>query len=167
MVAKYGKIRMINRKNEEFYVMALAYLDIGIACAKENNSTQAYQNAVAYQLYHALELFTKYAISKKDIKFKKVHDLGELFEQYRNLYPETTYNIDHPFDFTSYDSCDRNKNEQELYEAHVAKFQPKIMDQHLRYPSDNITGGYSYKIDSDFFTKIKDKLESIHSQINI
>lgn len=40
------------------------------------------------------------------------------------------------------------------------------MDQHLRYPADAKTGGYSYKIESSCFSAIKDKLISIYRKIN-
>ena len=48
-----------------------------------------------------------------------------------------------------YFSCELNIGEQEMYEQHIRTFKPEFMDQHIRYPADKKTGGYSYQ-------KIKD-----------
>ncbi|MBT7899930.1 MAG: HEPN domain-containing protein [Candidatus Marinimicrobia bacterium] len=144
----------------------MAYLDIGEISTKNENNTGEYQNAVAYQLYHALELFVKYLILKKTGNVKNIHDFSELFSEYDSLYPDDEYRIEHPFDFTSYEPCELNVGEQKMYENHINKFKPKFMDQHLRYPPDNRTGGFSYKIDIDYFKSIKEKLMTIYSKIN-
>ena len=44
---------------ESYFSMCMAYLEIGEVSARNDNNTGEYQNAVAYQLYHALELFVK------------------------------------------------------------------------------------------------------------
>lgn len=56
---------MSDSNYEAYFLMSLAYLDVGEVAAKNSNNTGEYHNAVAYQLYHALELFVKYAILKK------------------------------------------------------------------------------------------------------
>ena len=58
---------------ESYFNMCMAYLDIGEISTKNENNTGEYQNAVAYQLYHALELFVKYLILKKTGNVKKVN----------------------------------------------------------------------------------------------
>ena len=151
---------------ESYFTMCMAYLDIGEISSKNVNNTGDYQNAVAYQLYHALELFVKYAILKKTGKIKHIHDFSKLFSEYYSLYPDDEYRIEHPFDFISYESCELNIGEQEIYEKHISQFKPEIMDQHLRYPPDEKTGGFSYKIGSDCFSLTKEKLMLIHSKIN-
>lgn len=151
---------------ESYFSMSMAYLDIGEYSSKKDDNTGEYQNAVAYQLYHALELFVKYAILKNTGKVKNIHDFSKLFSEYDSLYPEDEFRIEHPFDFTSYESCELNIGEQEMYEKHINQFKPEIMDQHLRYPPDDKTGGYSYKIDADYFNLIKEKLMEIRSKIN-
>lgn len=151
---------------ESYFSMCLAYLDIGEVSAKNCNNTGEYQNAVAYQLYHALELFVKYAILKSTGSVRNIHDFTRLFGEYDSLYPGNDYRIEHPFDFSSYEACELNACEQEMYEKHIGQFKPKLMDQHLRYPPDEKTGGFSFKIDSDYFSLMKEKLMAIYNKIN-
>ena len=151
---------------ESYFSMCLAYLDIGEISAKNSNNTGEYQNAVAYQLYHALELFVKYAILKNTGSVKNIHDFSKLFGEYDSLYPSDEYRIEHPFDFSSYEPYELNVGEQEMYENHINQFKPKFMDQHLRYPLDEKTGGFLYKIDSDYFSSMKEKLMAIYNNIN-
>ncbi len=153
-------------KYSSYFSMSIAYLEIGEAASTHDNPSGEYQNAVAYQLYHALELFVKYAILKNTGNVKNIHDFSILFSQYNSLYPSDEYRIEHPFDFTSYEPCELNIGEQEMYEKHISQFKPKIMDQHLRYPPDEKTGRFSYKIDSDYFSSMKEKLMAIYSKIN-
>lgn len=157
---------MTENNYESYFSMCMAYLDIGEVSAKNNNNTGEYQNAVAYQLYHALELFVKYAILRNTGTVKNIHDFSKLFSEYDSLYKSDEYRIEHPFDFTSYEPCELNIGEQEMYEKHISQFKPKFMDQHLRYPPDEKTGGFSYKIDSDYFSSMKEKLMAIYNKIN-
>jgi hypothetical protein len=152
--------------SEAYFLMSMAYLELGEVAAHHQNETGEYQNAVAYQLYHALEIFLKYAILKKTGNHKKEHDLRVLFEVYNNLYAENKYRIESPFDFTTYEASDLNIGEKEMYINHLNQFDPKIMDQHLRYPPDEKTGGYSFRIESDIFTDMKNKFLEIYGEIN-
>jgi len=151
---------------ESYFSMSMAYLDIGELSSKKGNDTGEYQNAVAYQLYHALELFVKYAILKNTGDVKNTHDFSKLFIEYDSLYPNDEFRIEHPFDVTSHEPCELNIGEQKMYEKHINQFKPEFMDQHLRYPPDDKTGGYSYKIDDDYFNLIREKLMAIYSKIN-
>lgn len=146
--------------NQEFLNMTLAYIEIGKVAASadtELKNTGEYQNAVAYQLYHAIELFYKYMLSKKGVT-KKGHDISELEGEFKELFPEDRYQIVHPFDFSNYETCELNPRELEMLEVHMEKYKPKFMDQHLRYPSNNNTGGYRYSLDSECFESIKDQM---------
>ena len=151
---------------EQYFSMCLAYIEIGEVAAHHENVTGEYQNAVAYQLYHALELFVKYAILKKTGHLKKTHDLSMLFDSYYKLYTNEIYKIEHPFDFTTYTPSNENLYEYEMYEKHIETFEPKIMDQHLRYPYDEKTGRYSYQIESSYFTNIRKTIKKIYGEIN-
>lgn len=78
-----------DNKYVQYLSMSLAYLEIGEYSAQKNNNNGDYQNGVAYQLFHALELFVKYAILLKTRKSElKGHELGVLFKKYYKLYPE-------------------------------------------------------------------------------
>lgn len=146
--------------------MSMAYLEIGEIAGKHENQSCEYSNAIAYQLYHALELFFKYAISLKEGSVEKTHDLKVLFDKYDKIYTEDIYRLNHPFDFSSYEPCELNFREKEQYEEHIKKFKPKYMDQHLRYPPDKRTGGFSYNINSDFFHEYKNKLIELHGKMS-
>lgn len=150
---------MLN-KNQEFLLMALAYIEIGKVSAEadtELKNTSEYQHAIAYQLYHSVELFYKYMLLKKGVT-KRVHDIVILEKDYRDHFSEERYKIEHPFDFSSYEPCDLNLGEAEIAEAHMQKYKPEFMDQHLRYPRNDNTGGYSYKVEPCFFNSIKEEM---------
>ena len=97
---------------------------------------------------------------------RNIHDFSRLFSEYDSLYPDEKYRIENPFYFSSYEPCELNIGEQQMYEKHIKQFTPKIMDQHLRYPPDDKNGGFSYKIDSEYFNLIKQKLMAIYEKIN-
>lgn len=146
--------------NQEFLSMALAYIEIGKVSAESDSelkNTSQYENAIAYQLYHSIELFYKYMLLKKGLT-KKVHDIAALQAEYKTFYQEEQYQLDHPFDFSSYQATDLNPGEAEMAEAHMKKFKPEFMDQHLRYPSNHNTGGYSYKFEPCYFDSIKEQM---------
>lgn len=153
----------MNKSNQEYLSMALAYLEIGKVSASSNSelmNTHEFENAIAYQLYHAVELFYKYMLLGKGFT-KKVHDIAELEKEYEQHFFEDKYKLNHPFDFSNYEASSLNQGEEKLAEAHFQQFKPKFMDQHLRYPSNNNTGGYSYKFESSYFDNIKDQMLSI------
>ena len=100
-------------------------------------------------------------IQRRGGPIPRTHNLSELEDAYTKLYPDQSFIFDHPFDFGSYQACDLNESEQSLAEHHIEKFKPKYMDQHLRYPSDYRTGGYSFSFDSSLFDVLKRKMLSI------
>jgi hypothetical protein len=150
----------VSNSNQEFLSMALAYIEIGKVSAEadsELKNTSEYENTIAYQLYHSVELFYKYMLLKKGIT-KKGHDIAALETKYRSHFSEERYQIEHPFDFSSYEACDLNPGEAAMAETHFQKFKPEFMDQHLRYPSNHNTGGYSYKFEPCYFDSIKEQM---------
>lgn len=152
--------------DHQFLSMAIAYLEIGRVAAKaetELSSDANYQNAIAYQLFHAVELFYKQMIKNKTGLVSQIHDLKSLEKEYTSLYPDSSQKLNHPFDFSNYSSYELNPGEYGLYAAHISKFKPKFMDQHLRYPADKRTGGYSFCLDNSVFEEIKIKMIDIYS----
>ncbi len=151
--------------------MSIAYLKVGEVAARHKDKTGEhqtgeYQNAVAYQLYHALELFLKYAILKKNQSVGRTHDIGKLHSEYNGIYPKDEFRIEHPFDFSDYEPCALNIGEKQMYESHIATFKPNLMDQHLRYPPDTKTGGYSFSIDSETFILMRETFTDIYCKLN-
>ena len=148
--------------------MSLEYLRIGKIASCASNNTGEYDNAVAYQLFHALELFIKYAILLKDEKKEEIliHDLSKLTSMYEELYVEEIFKIDNLFNFSSYLPSKQNIDEEKLVKEHLKQFKLRIMDQHLRYPPDSKTGGYSFKFDSSIFKEFEQKFEYIFTEIH-
>ena len=152
--------------NQQFLSMALAYIEIGRVAAEAETELKYdsnYNNAVAYQLFHALELFYKMMIEIKKGEFNHHHDMRKLEEDYTKLYPSNNNKINHPFNFSVYSSFVLNEGEDKLFEDHLNKFKPKYMDQHLRYPIDERTGGYSFSLDSSVFANIKNEMVLAYS----
>ncbi|GEQ76710.1 hypothetical protein CTTA_3715 [Comamonas testosteroni] len=150
----------MNDSNQKYLTMALAYIEIGRVASlsdSEQIKTTDFQNAIAYQLFHAIELFYKYMLAKKGVK-RKTHILNELDAEYKRLYPGDKFILDHPFDFSDYECIALNENEPELVNNHLKEFSPDFMDQHLRYPTGQKTGGYIYSIDASTFDRIKSKM---------
>lgn len=158
----------MTKNYEQFFSMALSYIEIGKVSANastELKDTSDFRNAVAYQLFHAVELFYKYMILEKIGKVSLCHDLAVLEKEYTNHYPNDEYKLDHPFDLSGYESNELNPKEDELVQKHFEKFKPKFMDLHLRYPSDHRTGGYSYNLESSFFEKMKSDMLKIRVKL--
>lgn len=141
--------------------MAIAYIEIGKVAAEADTALKYdgdYQNAVAYQLFHALELFYKFMIANKTGSFSTIHDLRKLEEGYTKLYPGDNHKINHPFNFSNYRACELNEGEKNLFESHANKYKPKYLDQHLRYPTDERTGSYSFALSPSIFEDVKNEI---------
>lgn len=147
--------------NDQFLSMAMAYIEIGRVSAMAETELKydsEYQNAVAYQMLHAVELFFKHMIRNKEGTVAHIHDLRALQEKYYRLYTADVHKIHHPFDVSAYEPCQLNEDEASLTESHLAKFSPEFLDQHLRYPADGRTGGYSFSIDGSIFEGLKNEM---------
>ena len=133
--------------SNSFLSMALSYLEVGrVAASADSNlkDVSDYHNAIAYQLFHGMELFYKFMICSAGQNIRHIHDLGELENQYKECYPDPSYHFENPFNFSSYEASPLNPNETQLAQAHFEQFKPAYMSQHLRYPPDHRTGGYSF-----------------------
>ncbi|NIY91152.1 hypothetical protein [Vibrio diazotrophicus] len=151
-------------KYEQYFTMSLAYLELGKVAASVDQSWDKYQQAVAYQMLHASELFLKFAILNKT-KHNSIieHSINKLLNRYEELYPDADYKIHLPFDFR--ENTGKSKAERALIQAHMEQFNPKFMDQHLRYPSNHNTGGYTFFFDVSYFEQIKKQFEEIGYKI--
>lgn len=154
-----------NLMDYSFLNKSLAFLEAAKAAASHNTpmkNTSDYQDAIAYSLYHAIELFYKHMIKAQKNSFEHTHDLQKLEQEYLSIYGYNNKHIlQHPFNFSSYEPCPLNLNEQQLIEAHIKDFNPKYMDQHLRYPINSNTGGYSFMLDELYLEEIKKKIIGI------
>ncbi|KZN14885.1 hypothetical protein [Marinomonas sp. TW1] len=151
----------MSNANHQFLNMALAYIEIGkVSAESELKNTSEYENAIAYQLFHSVELFYKHMLSKKGVT-KNIHVIADLEVEYKKYFVEEKYQLEHPFDFSNYEPSELNQGEAYLNKAHMEKFKPKLMDQHLRYPSNHNTGGYSYKFEPCYFDGMKEQMLKI------
>ena len=151
-------------KNNSFLSMALSYLEVGRVAASADSTLKNqsdYENAIAYQLFHGIELFYKFMICSAGENIRHIHDLGELESQYKECYPDPLYHFENPFDFSSYEASPLNPNEKQLAQAHLEQFKPAYMSQHLRYPPDHRTGGYSFSFDGPYFSKLIEQFNRI------
>lgn len=154
----------MHQNYDQFLSMAFAYIEIGrivSTSASELSNTSDFENAKAYQLYHAIELFYKYMIIRKTGRVEHTHDLKKLEDKYFKVYPDEKFKIDHPFNFSNDQFCIHNVNEKSLSTQHMDNFKPRYMDQHLRYPIDEQTGGYSFLLEESVFETMKEKITSI------
>ncbi len=94
-----------------FYIKSIPQMNIAIFASSQEKdklfNTTEYQDVASSLCYHSFELFLKFAIlskCKNENEFleslkKFSHDLADLYEQYRNLYPSKEFYIEYPFDF--------------------------------------------------------------------
>ncbi|EGR5123531.1 hypothetical protein [Vibrio cholerae] len=149
---------------EQYFTMSLAYLELGKVAASVDQTWDKYQQAVAYQMLHASELFLKFAILNKTNKESiREHSINKLLNLYEELYPEAEYKLELPFDFR--ENTGKSTAERARIQAHMEQFNPKFMDQHLRYPSNNNTGGYTFFFEACYFEQIKEKFEEVGYKI--
>lgn len=151
-----------------FLNSALAYIEVGyIAASAESpmRHNSDYQNALAYQLFHAIELFYKHMIRAASGEIEPIHDLFRLEQRYNTYYSDASYALEHPFKFSLFEDCSSNTKETQFINNHLNRFKPQYMSQHLRYPPDRRTGGYSYNIDKTYFKEIRDRMIQITNLI--
>lgn len=151
-------------KYESYLSMSLAYLELGAVAAANGNHWDMYQQAVAYQMYHAIELFLKFAIlSKTKEERVREHDLIRLSKKCEELYPQEKFFSKIPFDLRH--NIGTTKKERREFQSHIERFNPRFMDQHLRYPPNEDTGGYYFVFDAEYFQNMKAQFERIGGEI--
>ncbi len=167
----------------QFYLKSIPYIDIAILSSSQDKheyfNTTDYQDVVSYLCYHSFELFLKFAILEKcknKNEFSKTiskfsHDLAKLYKQYKELYPTKEFDIKHPFNFDpeNYIPSKLNPNEQKLFNEHIKKYPPTLLDQNFKYPfdkkADYIRGAYSLKFEKEYLLKFKNKMKEIFNKI--
>ena len=76
---------ILTTDNQQFLSMAMAYIEVGkisTSAETELKHDHDFQNAIAYQLFHAIELFYKYMIKVKIESVEHSHDLKDLEKVY-------------------------------------------------------------------------------------
>lgn len=117
----------------QLFEFAKAYLAASkLLCQKiteeYNKAKYADGCVVIFNTYHAVELFLKGLIFKRDCRTKLHHDVGKLAKHYHSLYPEENYSWSVPFGMEVLG--DTNEVEEKLQKLKKALPQ----DQIYRYP---------------------------------
>lgn len=144
-----------------YYNRSLAFLEhariTSSSVDSELYNTEEYFNITAYSLYHSLELFIKFAIlartSQEELVTSnkyKTHNLKNLIQEYKDLYPEEIYDLQLPFDDEVFKGLDN-------------------LDQMLKYPTDNKNELWKrsliFSYTKDFIEQLQTNIQSIGSKI--
>ena len=88
---------MIKTISDDFFNKAMAFLEVAIISSKEKENiyfhTAEYSNVTAYLVYHATELFLKFAIFQASKKLVEGHDIFKLYEKYKKCYSDEKLKI--------------------------------------------------------------------------
>ena len=126
---------MLKPISTHFFNRAISFLEIAIISSKENNNDQfntaEYSNVTAYLVYHATELFLKFAIFQATDISVRGHEIFTLYKKYKEHYQDEEWNINIPFckpedvDYTNF-------TEDEIKQL-KAKYSMSF-EQQLKYP---------------------------------
>lgn len=154
---------------DKFYIKSLLFLNIAENSAMQidhkNFNIGEYQNAITYNVCTAFELFLKYAIAiQTGEKISFSHNLSELYESYKENYPEDEYIIQIPI----YPTVD--KPLEGISEERVEEIKKLNFDQMLKYPQEDISKsweiGLTTKCDVSFIQASEKRFEEIFQLIN-
>ena len=142
---------------ESLFNKSSAYLEVAIISSKAEDSflynTSEYTNVTANLLYHATELFLKFAISAKTKKLPdNEHNIKKLFKKYKKLFPEEKYHIEFPFT----NEIEYIGFSQKEIEQHKKDF-PMPFELQLRYPVGS--KGESYSPITKYHTDILERYQ--------
>ncbi|MDB9953390.1 hypothetical protein OAD57_08395 [Porticoccaceae bacterium] len=134
---------------DQFAAYAIAYLDAAqLLCShlalNERSATYEKGSTILYLAQHAIELFLKGAIARRELQESFDHKIEILHNRYNNLYPEKRFRFDLSFT-TNYAGFTKEETDQERKKI------PKI-DQLFRYPFDKRgqqwPGSYGFEANS-------------------
>lgn len=94
-------MKNINNIITKLFHKSFAFLEVSIVSTESNkplSGTCEYSNVTAHLLYHAIELYLKFAISSKTKKIPpKGHNIFALHDEYKKLFNHRDYDIELPF----------------------------------------------------------------------
>ena len=158
----------MNKIAEDFFNRSIAYLEIAIISSKETDNylyrTSEYSNVTAYLLYHATELFLKFALFKAKDKLVSGHDIFKLHKIYEEEFSDEKYTIVMPFckpedvDYTNFTA----EQTIELKKKYNMSF-----EQQLKYPIDSSKTVYNpiTFFDSEYLQYYKKEFLDLHCVI--
>ncbi len=159
---------MIKTISDDFFNKAMAFLEVAIISSKEKENiyfhTAEYSNVTAYLVYHATELFLKFAIFQASKKLVEGHDIFKLYEKYKKCYSDEKLKINIPFTKPE-DVC-----YGDLPEEQIQKFKAKYkmsFEQQLKYPIDKENNIYNLItiFDTEWLESYKDELFKLYFEL--
>ncbi len=159
---------MIKTISDDFFNKAMAFLEVAIISSKEKENvyfhTTEYSNVTAYLVYHATELFLKFAIFQASEKSNIEHDIFKLYKIYKNFYPDKMWEINIPFTKPG-DVC-----YGDLTEERIKKIKEKYkmpFEQQLKYPIDKENNIYNLItiFDTEWLESYKDELCKLYFEL--
>ncbi len=159
---------MIKTISDDFFNKAMAFLEVAIISSKEKENiyfhTTEYSNVTAYLVYHATELFLKFAIFQASKKLAKGHDIFKLYKIYKNFYPDKKWEINIPFTKPE-DVCYGDHTEEQI-QKFKAKYKMSF-EQQLKYPIDTKNNIYNLItiFDTEWLESYKDELYKLYFEL--
>ncbi len=152
------------RQYEQYLSMSLAYLDIGIVATESKNQWNMYQQAIAYQMFHACELFLQFAIlHKTEDEQIRESSINELLARYEVLYPEAPYALALPFDCR--DVSGKSDEERANIQSHIEQLDPRRVNHCSKDRFNQNSDTYLFYFDSAYFETMKTRFEQIGSKV--
>jgi len=152
---------MLKPISTHFFNRAISFLEIALISSKEKDNdyfnTAEYSNVTVYLVYHATELFLKFAIFQASDISVRGHEIFTLYKKYKEYYKDEKWNINIPF-------CKpENVDYSNFTKEEIIKLKEKYsmsFEQQLKYPIDD--KGVTYNPITIYDTKL---LESYKQEL--
>ena len=129
---------MLKPISTNFFNKSMAFLEIAIISSKEKENvyfkTVEYSNVTAYLVYHATELFLKFAIFQSSDISVRGHEIFTLYKKYKEHYEDEKWNLNIPF-CKPEDIDYSNFTAEKIIEIKEKYSMP--FEQQLKYPIDD------------------------------
>ncbi|MDD4505396.1 MAG: hypothetical protein PHE60_03365 [Sulfurospirillaceae bacterium] len=159
---------MLKPISTQFFNRAISFLEVALISSKEKDNvyfnTAEYSNVTAYLVYHATELFLKFAIFQASNESVRGHEIFTLYKEYKKYYQDDKWDINIPFcKPEDVDYCNFTKDKIEQLKARYSM----SFEQQLKYPIDD--KGVTYNpitiYDTELLEKYKSELLDLYFQI--
>lgn len=159
---------MLKPISTQFFDRAISFLEVALISSREKDNdyfnTAEYSNVIAYLVYHATELFLKFAIYQASDESVRGHEIFTLYKKYKEYYQDEKWDINIPF--CKPEDVDYSNFTEDEIEKLKAKYSMSF-EQQLKYPIDD--KGVTYNpitiYDTELLEKYKSELFNLYFQI--
>jgi len=159
---------MLKSISTHFFNRAISFLEVALISSREKDNdyfnTAEYSNVTAYLVYHATELFLKFAIYQVSDEAVRGHEIFTLYKKYKEYYQDEKWDINIPF--CKPEDVDYSNFTKDEIEKLKAKYSMSF-EQQLKYPIDD--KGVTYNpitiYDTELLEKYKSELFDLYFQI--